>query len=408
MDFTKDFFNIVLNFGDEWAITKVEANHKKHEVYLYLEYVQDSYQDPDTLEKATLYDHLELREWRHLDILEYKSYVRCRIPRVKCSDGKIKQVALGWTNKHDRHTYHFEIRVIDLLQITKNQTKTAEFMNCGFRLVNKIMHRSAERGMQRRSQSKLPFTHISIDEKSFRRGHNYVTVISHPVSGVVIDVGQDRDTASVEKLLENTFTDKQLKGINTVSMDMWRPYINSVTNKAPNAEIVHDRFHLIQYLNKSIDKVRKREVYDNEILKNSRYALLKNEENLTEKQQVKFELIKDTNLQVTKAWHIRENFKSLFDYYNEENGAIELLKSWANDSFMKGIKEVNKVILMFLNHAKGIVNALISNLNNAMAERLNGKIQEVKVVSRGYRKFKNFRSAILFFHGGLNLYPLKW
>ncbi len=43
-----------------------------------------------------------------------------------------------------------------------------------------------------------------------------------------------------------------------------------------------------------------------------------------------------------------------------------------------------------------------------MAERLNGKIQEVKVVSRGYRKFKNFRSAILFFHGGLNLYPLKW
>lgn len=408
MDFTKDFFNIVLNFGDEWAITKVEADHKKYEVYLYLEYVQDSYQDPDTLEKATLYDHLELREWRHLDILEYKSYVRCRIPRVKCSDGKIKQVALGWTNKHDRHTYHFEIRVIDLLQITKNQTKTAEFMNCGFRLVNKIMHRSTKRGMQRRVLSKVPFGHISIDEKSFRRGHNYVTVISHPVSGVVIDVGQDRDTASVEKLLENTFTNKQLKGINTVSMDMWRPYINSVTNKVPNAEIVHDRFHLIQYLNKSIDKVRKREVYDNKILKNSRYALLKNEKNLTEKQRVKFELIKDTNLQVTKAWHIRENFKSLFDYYNEENAAIELLKSWAQDSFMKGIKEVNKVVLMFLNHAKGIVNALISNLNNAMAERLNGKIQEVKVVSRGYRKFKNFRSAILFFHGGLNLYPLKW
>ena len=408
MDFTKDFFNLILDFGDEWVITKVEADHKKHEVYLYLEYITNSYEDPDTLEKAVLYDHTELRQWRHLDILEYKSYVRCRIPRVKCDNGKIKHIAMGWTNKHDRHTYHFEIRVIDLLQITKNQTKTAEFMNCGFRLVNKIMHRATERGMQGRSLSRLPFEHISIDEKSFRSGHNYVTVISHPKSGVVIDVGQDRDTGSVEELLENTFTKKQLTNINTVSMDMWRPYINSVTNKIPDAEIVHDKFHLIQYLNKSIDKVRRREIYGNEILKNSRYVLLKNEENLTEKQRVKYDMIKDSNLQVTKAWQIRENFKSLFDYYNEENGAIELLKNWANDSFMKGIKEVNKVILMFLNHARGIVNALISNLNNAMAERLNGKIQEVKVVSRGYRKFKNFRSAILFFHGGLNLYPLKW
>ncbi len=42
---------------------------------------------------------------------------------------------------------------------------------------------------------------------------------------------------------------------------------------------------------------------------------------------------------------------------------------------MYNIKEVNKVMLMFLSHAKGVVNALISNLNNTKAERLNGKIQ---------------------------------
>ena len=99
MDFTKDFFNLALDFGDEWAITKVEADHNKLHVYLYLEYVLDTYEDPDTLEKAILYDHTELREWRHLDILQYKSYVRCRIPRVRCKDGKTKQVALGWAYK---------------------------------------------------------------------------------------------------------------------------------------------------------------------------------------------------------------------------------------------------------------------------------------------------------------------
>lgn len=408
MNFTKDFFNLVLDFGDDWAITNIETDHRKLHVYLYVEYVSAYYEDPDTLERATLYDHTELREWRHLDILHYKCYVRCRIPRVRCKDGKTKQIALGWAGKHDRHTYHFEIRVIDLLQIAKNQTKTAEFMGCSFRLVNRIMHRCTERGMQRRDLSVVPFEHISIDEKSFKKGHNYLTVLSHPRSGAVIDVGHGRDTASVNKLINNALTKEQRQAINTVSMDMWKAYINFVKQNCPNAEIVHDKFHLVAYLNKCLDQVRRREVKNNEVLINSRYAILKNEENLTEKQREKFELIKAGNFEVSKVWNIRENFKELFELYNEENEAGCLFVNWAKDSFMHGIKEVNKVILMFLSHSKGVINALISNLNNAMAERLNGKIQEVKLIGRGYRVFENFRSAILFFHGGLNLYPLKW
>lgn len=62
---------------------------------------------------------------------------------------------------------------------------------------------------------------------------------------------------------------------------------------------------------------------------------------------------------------------------------------------------------MFNNHLKGVINALTKNFPNAMAERLNGKIQEIKTVGRGYRTFDNFRSVILFFHGGLDLYPHK-
>jgi transposase len=62
---------------------------------------------------------------------------------------------------------------------------------------------------------------------------------------------------------------------------------------------------------------------------------------------------------------------------------------------------------MFNNHIKGVCNALTKRFSNAMAERLNGKIQEIKTVGRGYGTFKNFRSATLFFNGGLNLYPHK-
>ena len=70
---------------------------------------------------------------------------------------------------------------------------------------------------------------------------------------------------------------------------------------------------------------------------------------------------------------------------------------------MKAIKEINKIILMLLNHANGVVNALMSNMNKAMAERLNGKIQEIKLFGRGDQLFENFSSVSQYFHGGLDL-----
>ena len=78
---------------------------------------------------------------------------------------------------------------------------------------------------------------------------------------------------------------------------------------------------------------------------------------------------------------------------------------WAKDAFMKGINSLSRVVLLFLEHDKGVVNALTTDLSNAGAERTNGKIQEIKTSARGYRLFKQFRSAILFFEGGLSLYP---
>ena len=67
--------------------------------------------------------------------------------------------------------------------------------------------------------------------------------------------------------------------------------------------------------------------------------------------------------------------------------------------------ELTKVAKMFSNHIRGVCNALVESASNAMAERLNGEIRIIKTIGRGYRTFTNFRSAILFFNGGLDLYP---
>jgi len=325
--------------------------------------------------------------------MQYKTYLNCKLPRVKNKEGKVVTITPPWASKHERHTYLFEHVIIDLLLATRNQTKTAELMRCGFNVINRVIHLSTKRGLSRRDLSELQFEHLSIDEKSFKKGHKYVSVLSHPRSSCIIDVEYGRAKESVRTLLDKSLTKQQQHNIKTISMDMWKAYLLVAKEKLSGAEVVHDRFHLVKYLN--------------EALRNSRYAFLKNEENLTDKQRIKLDAIRQFNYEVSKAWEIRENFKDLFNKENNKESAFILFMRWTTSSKDFGIKETTKIVGMFKNHLQRVINALITTFNNAMAERLNGKIQELKTSDRGYRTFEKFRSAILFFHGGLNLYPLK-
>lgn len=403
MMFTERFFELLLNNAEGWRVDRVETNIEREEVRIYLACDLKEFEYEGAVCK--LYDHAPEREWRHLDTLQYKTYLVCRLPRVRTALGRVKTIAPPWADGHERHTYLFERMAIDLLKATKNQTKVAGLLRCGFNVVNRIMHISSERGMGRRKNRAQAIEELGIDEKSFQKGHRYISVLSDPNADCVLDVEEGRDKEACKKLLDKALDKEQQAKVKRVSMDMWKAFMNGCKEKMPNAKVVHDRFHLVKYLNEAIDKTRRREVKKHDDLKRSRYALLKNPENLTEKQRIKFEAIESANYQVAKAWQVRENFKDLFASAPSE--AFGLFCEWADNASQKQVKEITKVVDMFKRHVTGITEALINPLSNAKAERLNGKIQEVKLAGRGYRTFKNFRSAILFFHGGLDLYPLN-
>ena len=401
--FTEHFFELLLNNQEGWRVNRVETNISTEEVRIFVvcDLNKFDYQD----QECSLYDHSPSREWRHLDTLQYKTYLVCSLPRVRTKEGKVKTISPPWADAYERHTYLFERMAIDILKATKNQTKTSQLLRCGFNVINRIIHTSTARGLKRRDSSKVVFEELSIDEKSFKKGHNYVSVLSDPKSGCVLDVEQGRDKESCKRLLDKSLTAQQKSQVKKVSMDMWKAFMSGCKQTLPNAKVVHDRFHLVKYLNDAIDKVRRREVKYHDELKESRYALLKSKENLTEKQRIKFEAIRSANYEVSRAWQVRENFKDLFA--SDPSEAFILFCRWQRDSSLKNIKEITKVVEMFNSHLSGVVEALIYSISNAMAERLNGKIQELKTAGRGYRTFENFRSAILFFNGGLDLYPLN-
>ncbi len=399
----EDFFDSLLSFPSYWVVEKIAHYPLTDEVFIYIKFNTKEYKEKHPGAYHGLHDYNDYRTWRHLDILQYKTYIKARLPRIKDSKGGISTIVPPWGSLVDRHTYLFEKRVIDTLLATKNQTKTSGLLQCAFSMVNRIIHKSTQRGLGRRDKNTV-YEQLSIDEKSFKKGHNYITVLSDPGTGRIIDVSEGRTKASCKKLLNDNLKAEQIEKVEQVSMDMWEAFMNTVKEILPQSKIVHDRFHLVQYLNKAVDSVRRREVKEHEELKNSRYALLKNQFNLTVNQYFKFEEVLSLNTKVSLAWRLKESFKGLFNSpgYLEAHSRF---MDWLSFCNWENIPEVSKVARMFANHVVGVCNALVETLSNAMAERLNGKIQEIKTIGRGYNSFLNFRSAILFFNGGLNLYP---
>lgn len=217
--FTENFFTILLNLEDGWSVQSVGSDLGKAEVFIDVRCLLNELEDKETGDICKVYDHAPSRVWRHLDTMQFKTYIRCRLPRIKTSDGEVKTIQPSWASDHERHTYLFEHAVIDLLKASKNQTKTAQIMRCGFNVVNRIMHLSTKRGMGRRNYTKLVFDQLSIDEKSFKKGHQYITVLSHPGSGCVLDVEEDRTKEACKSLFNRTLTETQLGQVTTISMD---------------------------------------------------------------------------------------------------------------------------------------------------------------------------------------------
>ena len=138
---------------------------RRWRIDLYISHVGRPLVCPKTGETGTLYDHRKERSWRHLAGFQFRCFVHCRVPRVKSSVG-VNTIQVPWSRASQRYTEAFESWTIRWLQATKNQTKTAQLLRCK---VNRILHRSVERGQRRRVLQGI--SHVSVDEKAMHRGH---------------------------------------------------------------------------------------------------------------------------------------------------------------------------------------------------------------------------------------------
>lgn len=401
-----EHYRQLLGLDASWEVSEVSLSLEEKRVDITLVHRGGRVTCPDCDTGCTIADHAPERTWRHLDTMQFETVLRARTPRSDCQACGVKTTTIPWAGKHSRFTLMFEAFAIEVIQACGNVKSVAGLIGLDWNSVHRIMERAVERGLACRELESLQYA--GIDEKSFRSGHSYVSILTDLTGHRVLEVVEDRTEAATDQLWES-LTDKQKGQIEAVAVDMWPAFANSIESNVPQAEIVHDRFHISKHLNEAVDKVRRQEnktlvKADDDRLKGTKHSWLFNPENMSEDRWIEFETLKEQALKTSRAWAIKEQFRWFWEYRYAGN-ARKFFKQWYGWATRSQLQPIIKVAKMLKRHLENTLTYFRHGITNAMSEGFNSRIQSIKSQARGFRAFANYRTRILFYCGKLELMP---
>lgn len=332
----------------------------------------------------------EIKTWRHLNFFEHECYLEVRVPRVKLSDGKVKLLSMPWEGVSKGFTLLFEALLLQLCKAmpVTQVGKIAKVSD--FKLWN-LLETYIDLSREKEDFSKV--TAVGMDETSKKKNHDYMTLFVDLDKSKTMFITEGKSNKTIKDFKEDLeLHEGKAENITDVSCDMSPAFIKGVRENLPNAETTFDKFHIMKVINKAVDKVRKEEVEECGLLKNTKYIFLKNRKNLSEKQSKKLTdlSLPKLHLKSIRALHIRENFQEIYHANNKEDFE-SLLKKWYFWATHSKLPPMIKAARTIKNHWEGILKWFESKINNGILEGINSVIQACKAKARGYSTPKNFK-----------------
>jgi transposase len=401
----EEHYGQLLGIHSPWETREVDLKIDEQRVDSDIEYDDDVGSYPECGVLSSKHDDRKMRSRRHLNIMQFSTYIHCEVPRVRCKTHGVKTITAPWTGKNRRFTPLFEGFAIRVLQAARSIEEARKLLGLNWHQVNAIKGRAVERGQARREEVNIPY--IGIDEKQFRSGQNYISSLMDLQEGRVLDMVEERTEKACKKQIEKSISEEQKQQVTAVALDTLKAYANAVDEQLPQADIIHDRFHISQHLNNAVNKVYHQENKnlfqqgDNHLV-GIKFSWLTNEENLKEELTEQFNKLKNVDLKVSRTWAIKELLRHYWTY-TYAGWAERHFYKWYSWAIRSRLELIKKEAQMIKNHLPNILTHFKHQISNAVAEGLNSKIQTIKVNARGYRSFDGFRISIQFYCGGLDM-----
>ena len=402
-------FETILGIATPWRISRVALDTTGERVDLWAEHEDMRWPCPECQQELSCRDHAEERVWRHLDTCQYQTFLHARVPRIDCPTHGVRQVRVPWAEARSRFTMLRERLIIDLIQQCSTVIGACRIARITWDEAWGVMSRGVARGRARKVAQPIPY--IGVDEKAFRKGHRYHTIVCDLERSTVEFVAEDRKTESLGAYYQQ-LTDEQRTGLKAVAMDMWDPYISATRHGLPDGDqrIVFDRFHIMREMTKAVDTVRKQEhrsflyTSGDSPLTGTKYLWLFSAERRPERHAESFAILQALNLKVGRAWAIKEALRTLWTY-RQAPAVTRFFSQWYAWAVRSRLDPVKKVAGMLKRHLDGVLRFAKYPITNGVAEGLNSKIMSIKRKAGGFRNPQNFTTAIYFHCGGLDLYP---
>jgi len=406
--FHEDLFRELFAIVPPWEIVKIERetggiDHSPGKILFELAMKPGLVPCPEC-GRACKRPDTRTREWRDRDMVGWRTVLRAKVPRARCPKHGIRLAQAPWAERNARLTMRLETALIDdVAELSLAQAARKWGLSWDQR--DGVKSRAVRRGLARRAPPSL--AHLGIDETSFQKGQQDVTVVSDRARRKVLSVAEGRSGEALEPFYEQLGRDG-CAGVKTVAMDMARGYLK-VTREQTGAEICIDRFHVAVLLNKAVAQVlhaeRKRLSREQDFrLKGTRYVWLKSPAKLSPERQRQLTRLRQSDLKVARAWALKERFRDVWNIQDPEVLRLAL-QLWRRRAMRSGLSPIKRAARTLKRHLEEIINACAWGVTNALAESLNSRIQWLKRQACGFRNVERFRMAIYFHLGKLDMYP---
>jgi len=341
------------------------------------------------------------RRFRSLPIGGRPVQVVLDVPRVGCMDcGAVCQMPVGFAEERRSYTKAFERHVLGLSQHMTIQD-VARHLQVGWDVVKDIQKRYLGRKFRRVKLKHV--RQIAIDEIAIGRGHRYLTVVLDLDSGAVVFVGDGKGADALKPFW------KRLKSshaqVKAVAMDMSPAYIGAVLKHLPKAVLVFDHFHIIKLFNEKLSDLRRdlhreaTEKLHKDVLKGTRWLLLKNPENLDETRDEPKRLKEALKLNepLATAYYMKEDLRRIWKQPNKQD-ARRVLTAWIRRAETSGIRMLIKFANTLAAHRNQILNFYNYRISTGPLEGTNTKIRVLQHQAYGFRDTEFFKLKIYALH----------
>ena len=323
------------------------------------------------------------------------------VQRVECKDcGALRQVELDFADQRRSYTKAFERYALELSLMTTIQA-AAVHLNVSWDVVKDIQKRYYKREFGKPELRHLRW--LALDEICIGSGHRYVTVVMDLETGAVVFVGEGKHADALLPFW------KRLKRsgaqIEAVAMDMGPAYIAAVQEHLPAAQIVFDHFHVIKLFNEKLSELRRevhREAVESQhkdVLKGTRWLLLKNPENLDPRKDERKRL--DEALQLNQplatAYYMKEDLRRFWSQ-PDKTAAEKFLTDWLCRAWASGIQMLKKMANTLGSKRSGLLAYYDFRISSGKLEGFNNKIKTMQRQAYGYRDQEFFRLKIFALH----------